>query len=101
MTDYALALAHYAFWRHPPGILRWLTVGAVAAMATQNMRDYAWFITNIGQQYFFLGARRGWGWHGSSAPRRSLTSATCWPTWPTSTPTSAPRTASSMNRARR
>ncbi len=24
--DYALALAHYAFWRHPPGSLRWLTV---------------------------------------------------------------------------
>ena len=54
-TDYALALAHYAFWRHPPGILRWLTVGAVAALATQNMRDYAWFLTNIGRQYFFLG----------------------------------------------
>lgn len=53
--DYALALAHYAFWRHPPGILRWLMVGAVAARATQNMRDYAWFLTNIGRQLFFLG----------------------------------------------
>ena len=24
---YALALADYAFWRHPPGIVRWLAVG--------------------------------------------------------------------------
>ena len=54
-NDYALALAHYAFWRHPPGILRWLMVGAVAAQATQNLRDYAWFLTNIGRQSFFLG----------------------------------------------
>lgn len=53
--DYALALAHYAFWRHPPGILRWLTVGAAAARATQNLRDYGWFLTNIGRQHFFLG----------------------------------------------
>lgn len=69
MTDYALALAHYAFWRHPPGILRWLTVGAVAAMATQNMRDYAWFITNIGQQYFFLGrVEDGVAWLQRAAP---------------------------------
>ena len=26
--DYSLALADYAFWRHPPGIVRWLAVGA-------------------------------------------------------------------------
>jgi len=68
-TDYALALAHYAFWRHPPGILRWLTVGAVAALATQNMRDYAWFLTNIGQQYFFLGrVEEGVTWLKRAAP---------------------------------
>ena len=68
-TAYALALAHYAFWRHPPGILRWLTVGAVAALATQNMRDYAWFLTNIGQQYFFLGRiEDGVAWLKRAAP---------------------------------
>jgi tetratricopeptide (TPR) repeat protein len=68
-TDYALALAHYAFWRHPPGILRWLTVGAVAALATQNMRDYAWFLTSIGQQYFFLGrVEEGAAWLKRAAP---------------------------------
>lgn len=68
-TDYALALAHYAFWRHPPGILRWLSVGAVAALATQNMRDYAWFLTNIGQQYFFLGrVEEGVTWLKRAAP---------------------------------
>lgn len=67
--DYALALAHYAFWRHPPGILRWLTVGAVAAQATQNMRDYAWFLTNIGRQYFFLGrVEEGIAWFKRAAP---------------------------------
>jgi len=53
--DYALALAHYAFWRHPPGIQRWLAAGAVAALAIHNMRDYAWFLTNIGRQFFFMG----------------------------------------------
>jgi tetratricopeptide (TPR) repeat protein len=68
-TAYALALAHYAFWRHPPGILRWLTVGAVAALATQNMRDYAWFLTNIGQQYFFLGRiEEGVAWLQRAVP---------------------------------
>ncbi|HQY93750.1 tetratricopeptide repeat protein [Caldilinea sp.] len=68
-VDYALALAHYAFWRHPPGILRWLTVGAVAALATQNMRDYAWLLTNMGQQYFFLGrVEEGIGWLQRAAP---------------------------------
>ncbi|MBK8050729.1 MAG: tetratricopeptide repeat protein [Anaerolineales bacterium] len=53
--DYALALADYAFWRHPPGIVRWLAVGAVAAFATQDMRNYGWFLMNIGRQMFFLG----------------------------------------------
>ncbi len=52
---YALALADYAFWRHPPGIVRWLAVGALAALAMQDMRNYAWFLTNIGRQMFFLG----------------------------------------------
>ena len=67
--DYALALAHYAFWRHPPGILRWLTVGAVAAQATQNMRDYAWFLTNIGRQFFFLGrVEEGIEWLNRAVP---------------------------------
>ena len=53
--DYALALADYAFWRHPPGILRWLATGAVAAAALQDIRSYAWFLMNIGRQMFFLG----------------------------------------------
>jgi tetratricopeptide (TPR) repeat protein len=53
--DYALALADYAFWRHPPGSVRWLAVGAVASLAMQNMRDYAWLAMNIGRQMFFMG----------------------------------------------
>ncbi|MBW7882805.1 MAG: tetratricopeptide repeat protein [Caldilineaceae bacterium] len=53
--DYALALADYAFWRHPPGIVRWLAVGAVAALAIQDIRNYAWFAMNIGRQLFFMG----------------------------------------------
>lgn len=53
--DYALALADYAFWRHPPGILRWLATGCVAAAALQDMRSYAWFLMNMGRQMFFLG----------------------------------------------
>jgi tetratricopeptide (TPR) repeat protein len=52
---YALALADYAFWRHPPGIVRWLAVGALAALAMGDMRNYAWFLMNIGRQMFFLG----------------------------------------------
>ena len=53
--DYALAIAHYAFWRHPPGSLRWLTVGAAAASALGDARDYGWMLVNIGRHLFFLG----------------------------------------------
>ncbi|MEZ4870406.1 MAG: tetratricopeptide repeat protein [Caldilineaceae bacterium] len=53
--DYALALSHYAFWRHPPGILDWLAAGAVAALALSDLRDYAWQQMNIGRQLFFTG----------------------------------------------
>lgn len=53
--EYALLLAHYAFWRHPPGILRWLSAGAVASFALVDMRDFAWLLTNIGRQLFFTG----------------------------------------------
>ncbi|MCB0113308.1 MAG: tetratricopeptide repeat protein [Caldilineaceae bacterium] len=53
--DYALAMAHYAFWRHPPGILRWLAAGAVASLALGDMRDYGWLLANIGRQLFFTG----------------------------------------------
>jgi tetratricopeptide (TPR) repeat protein len=56
MRDYALALAHYAFWRHPPGIQGWLAAGAVAALALADMRNYAWFLMNMGRQLFFRGA---------------------------------------------
>lgn len=56
LHDYALALAHYAFWRHPPNIHDWLMGGAIAALALGNMRDYAWFQMNIGRQLFFTGA---------------------------------------------
>jgi tetratricopeptide (TPR) repeat protein len=52
---YALALADYAFWRHPPGIVRWLAVGALSALAMGDMRNYAWLLMNIGRQMFFLG----------------------------------------------
>jgi tetratricopeptide (TPR) repeat protein len=52
---YALALAHYAFWRHPLGILRWLATGTVAALALASMRDYAWLLMHIGRQLFFIG----------------------------------------------
>jgi tetratricopeptide (TPR) repeat protein len=52
---YAMALAHYAFWRHPPGSLRWLAAGAAAALALTDVRDYAWLQMNIGRQIFFTG----------------------------------------------
>jgi tetratricopeptide (TPR) repeat protein len=52
---YALALAHYAFWRHPPGVLRWLVAGAVASLALADARDYAWLQMSMGRQLFFLG----------------------------------------------
>lgn len=53
--DYALALAHYAFWRHPPGSIDWLATGATAALALSDLRDYAWLQMNIGRQLFFKG----------------------------------------------
>ena len=53
--NYALALAEYAFWRHPPGSIRWLAVGAIAALALQDIRNYGWFLMNIGRQLFFMG----------------------------------------------
>lgn len=53
--DYALALAHYAFWRHPPGSVDWLATGAAAALALSDLRDYAWLQMNIGRQFFFNG----------------------------------------------
>ena len=55
MRDYALALAHYAFWRHPPGIWRWLCAGAVAAIALGDIGDFGWLLANIGRQRFFIG----------------------------------------------
>jgi tetratricopeptide (TPR) repeat protein len=53
--SYALALAHYAFWRHPPGIMLWLASGAVAALALADLRDYGWLQVNMGRQRFFTG----------------------------------------------
>lgn len=63
VRDYGLALAHYAFWRHPPGIVAWLSAGAVAAAALADPRDYAWFLMSIGRQFFFMGeVERAIGW---------------------------------------
>jgi tetratricopeptide (TPR) repeat protein len=50
---YSLALAYYAFWRHPLGTLRWLAAGALASLALRDYADYAWLLTNIGRQLFF------------------------------------------------
>ncbi len=55
MRDYALALAHYAFWRHPPGIWRWLCGGGVAAIALGDVDDFGLMLANIGRQRFFNG----------------------------------------------
>lgn len=52
---YSVALAHYAFWRHPPGVQDWLAAGAVAALALTDLSDYAWLLMNIGRQRFFMG----------------------------------------------
>lgn len=55
MRDYGLALGHYAFWRHPPGIRQWLAAGALAVLALADLRNYGWFLMNIGRQTFFRG----------------------------------------------
>jgi tetratricopeptide (TPR) repeat protein len=52
---YGMALAHYAFWRHPPGTQEWLEAGAAAALALTDVRDYAWLQMNMGRQDFFTG----------------------------------------------
>lgn len=53
--DTVLAMAHYSFWRHPPGIQAWLAAGAVAALALADHRNYGWFLMNLGRQAFFMG----------------------------------------------
>lgn len=53
---YALAMAYYAFWRHPPGVLRWLATGAAASLALADSRNYAWLQMSIGRRLFFTGA---------------------------------------------
>ena len=53
--SYAHALAHYAFWRHPPGSLRWFAAGALASLALGDLRNYAWLLMSIGRQHFFTG----------------------------------------------
>lgn len=53
--NYGMAMAHYAFWRHPPGIADWLASGAAAALALNDLRDYAWLQMSIGRQLFFTG----------------------------------------------
>lgn len=61
--DYGMAMAHYAFWRHPPGIANWLAAGAVAAFALTDLRDYASLQMNIGRQLFFTGSvQEALGW---------------------------------------
>lgn len=52
---YGVALAHYAFWRHPPGSVDWIATGAVAALGLSDLRDYGWLLMNIGRQRFFTG----------------------------------------------
>jgi tetratricopeptide (TPR) repeat protein len=51
---YGMALADYAFWRHPPGSIRWLAGAGVAAMALGDMRSYGWVLLSIGRQLFFM-----------------------------------------------
>lgn len=55
VRDYGLALAHYAFWRHPPGIIAWLSAGAVATATLADPRDYGWFLMSIGRHFFVMG----------------------------------------------
>jgi tetratricopeptide (TPR) repeat protein len=63
VRGYASSLAHYAFWRHPPGIHAWLAAGAVAALALADYREFGWFLLNIGRQFFFMGEiERSIGW---------------------------------------
>jgi tetratricopeptide (TPR) repeat protein len=59
MRDYGLALAHYAFWRHPPGVRDWLAAGALAALALADLRNYGWFLMSMGRQLYFRGAVEG------------------------------------------
>lgn len=51
--DYALSLAHYAFWRHPPNTLTWVAAGAVASLALYDSRNYGWLLLSMGRQEFF------------------------------------------------
>ena len=55
LRNYALSLAPYGFWRHPPGILRWLAAGALCSLALEDVISYAWLLMNIGRQLFFQG----------------------------------------------
>lgn len=57
--SYGIALAHYAFWRHPPGIQTWLAAGAAASLGLTDIRNYAWLQMNMGRQDFFNGQVEG------------------------------------------
>ncbi|MEZ4710913.1 MAG: tetratricopeptide repeat protein [Caldilineaceae bacterium] len=77
---YALALAHYAFWRHPPGIVDWLAAGAVASLALNDMRNYAWLLLSIGRHLFFKNeVEEAVPWLERAAP--FWMSATCCASW--------------------
>ncbi|MEM7134687.1 MAG: tetratricopeptide repeat protein [Chloroflexota bacterium] len=51
--SYALSIAHYAFWRHPPNTMNWLAAGAVACLSLRDMRNYGWLLLSMGRQAFF------------------------------------------------
>lgn len=51
--QYGLSLAHYAFWRHPPGLESWASAGAFSSLAMDDVQSYGRLLLSIGRQRFF------------------------------------------------
>ncbi len=50
---YALALALYAFWRHPPRSLDWIAAGAVACASLADFAGFGHLLLHLGRQQYF------------------------------------------------
>lgn len=52
-SQYASAMALYAFWRHPPRSLEWLAAGAVACASLADFRGFGRLMLHLGRQLYF------------------------------------------------
>lgn len=64
---YALAIEHYAFWRHPPGSVAWLAAGAVEQRRWPTRGTMAGSSWALAANFFLANITVRYGETGSSA----------------------------------